>query len=118
MPNLMMLLESIGRRWRGGPFAGPPAPAFPLDRTVSRVPAEYRSLHTYLERRHASVVVLTFEQVEALLGFALPTGASTERGWWATGDGSTNRYCEAWIGAGRTAAPNLLARTVTFERTA
>jgi hypothetical protein len=83
---------------------------------MSRVPAEYQSLHTYLERRYASIVVLTFEQMEALLGFALPAPACTEPGWWAGGDVGTNRYSEAWMGAGRTATPNLLARTVTFER--
>jgi hypothetical protein len=88
----------------------------PNKRPSPRVPAEYLSLYTYLERRYASVVVLTFEQMEALLGFALPVPACTERGWWASGDVSTNRCSEAWIGAGRTATPNLSARTVTFER--
>jgi hypothetical protein len=37
----------------------------------SRGPAEYLSLYTYLEHR-ASTIVLTFEQRQALLGFALP----------------------------------------------
>jgi hypothetical protein len=117
MMNLMTLLESIRMPWRrGGPFSEPPAPVLPIDAATSRVPAEYRSLSTYLERRYASVVVLTFEQVEALLGFALPARACTERGWWTSGDTSTNRYAEAWIGAGRSATPNFPARTVTFER--
>lgn len=83
---------------------------------MPRVPAECLSLYTYLERRYASMVVLTFEQVEALLGSALPVPACTERGWWTSLDASTNRYSEAWIGAGRTAVPNFSARTVTFER--
>lgn len=83
---------------------------------MPRVPAEYHSLYTYLERRYASVVVLTFEQMEALLGCALPAPACTESGWWANADASTNRWSEAWIGAGRTATPNFSARTVTFER--
>jgi hypothetical protein len=83
---------------------------------MPRVPAEYLSLHTHLERRYASIVVLTFEQMEALLGSALPAPACTERGWWVSGDVSTNHCSAAWIGAGRTATPNLSARTVTFER--
>ena len=81
-----------------------------------RVPAEYQGLYTYLERRYASTVVLTFEQMEALLGFALPTLACTDRDWWTGVAASATGYPAAWIGAGRTAAPNLAARTVTFER--
>jgi hypothetical protein len=89
---------------------------FPIEGPTPRVPAEYLPLYTYLEHRYASVVVLTFEQMEALLGFALPDPASTERDWWTGASSGTNRFREAWMGAGRTATPNLLARTVTFER--
>lgn len=79
------------------------------------VAGEYRALYTYLEHRYASVVVLTFEQIEALLGFALPTPARTEREWW-TGIVDTQPHSAAWTGAGRTAAPNLAAGNITFER--
>ena len=113
----MTLFELVNRRWRRrGPFSEAPPAVFPIERSMSRVPAECVALYTYLERRYASTVVLTFEQMEALLGFALPAPACTERDWWTGGCVPANRYCEAWIGAGRTAMPNLLARTVTFER--
>ena len=69
------------------------------------------------DHRYASIVVLTFEQMEALLGFALPASACTEPDWWTGEPVVTNRYSEAWIRAGRTAMPNFSARTVTFERT-
>jgi hypothetical protein len=81
-----------------------------------RVAARYLALYTYLERRYASNVVLTFEQMEALLGFALPSCASTERDWWTSSSGDTDQHSEAWSVAQRTATPNLLARTVSFER--
>jgi hypothetical protein len=71
-----------------------------------------------LEHRFASTVVLTFEQVESLIGFALPGLASTERDWWTSGTPHADRHSEAWTVAGRSAAPNLLARTVVFERLA
>lgn len=117
MANWVTVFRSVRRWWhRDGPFHGPPATVFSLERAVSRVPPEYLSLHTYLERRYASIVVLTFEQMEALLGFVLPASARTEREWWTAGRGLTNRYSEAWMAAGRTAVPNLPARTVTFER--
>ena len=86
-----------------------------MEHSTPHVPREYRALYTYLEHRYASVVVLTFEQIEALLGFALPTPARTEREWW-TDVVDTQRHCGAWTHAGRTAAPNLAAGNITFER--
>jgi hypothetical protein len=80
------------------------------------VPPEYLSLYTYLEHRYASTVVLTFPQMEALLGFALPAIAATEPGWWTQTPASRDVHANAWFVAGRTATPNLLARTVAFER--
>ena len=115
----MTLLESVRTWWhRATPIAERPAAAFPIERSTSRVPAEYLSLHTYLEHRYASIVVLTFEQMEALLGFALPAPACTDRDWWTGAALDTHRHSAAWVAAGRTATPNLPARTVTFERVA
>ena len=86
-----------------------------MEQSAPLVPREYRALYTYLEHRYASIVVLTFEQIEALLGFALPGPARTEREWW-TDIVDTQRQCSAWTEAGRTAAPNLAAGIITFER--
>jgi hypothetical protein len=109
----------LGRVWIRRPLAAPvPQRAtriFPLEQSTPHVPREYRALYTYLEHRYASVVVLTFEQIEALLGFALPTPARTEREWW-TEVADPQHHCAAWTGAGRTAAPNLAAGIITFER--
>jgi hypothetical protein len=86
-----------------------------MEQNTPHVAGEYRALHTYLDHRYASVVVLTFDQIEALLGFALPPPARTEREWWIdTVD--RQRHSAAWTAAGRTAAPNLPAGTITFER--
>jgi hypothetical protein len=95
-----------------------PTTVVPIERSTPRVPAAYVSLYTYLEHRYASSLVLTFDQMEALLGFALPASASTEREWWTGAAVHTHRHSAAWVGAGRTATPNLPARTVTFERSA
>ncbi len=86
-----------------------------MEQSTPHVPAEYRALYTYLEHRYASVVVLTLEQIDALLGFALPTPARTEGEWWS-GTVAMQRHAAAWTEAGRTAAPNLAAGTVAFER--
>jgi|SRR4051812_4631518 hypothetical protein len=119
MTDRTTLLERVRVWWRGAPpVVERPTPAFSLEWSAPRVPAEYVSLYTYLEHRYASIVVLTFEQMEALLGFALPASACTERDWWTGAAVHARRHSAAWMEAGRTATPNLSARTVTFERPA
>jgi hypothetical protein len=80
---------------------------------------KYVPLYRYLQNRYADVIVLTFGQIEDLLGFALPQLAHTYHAWWTLG--STNvkgpQHSDAWTLAGRTATPNLQAKTVVFERT-
>lgn len=113
----MTLLEWVSARWR----RATPVPAYrpavtPMPQPKPRVPAEYLSLHTYLDRRYASTVVLTFEQMEALLGFALPEAARMEQDWWTGAASRTAPHSDTWTLASRTATPNLSARTVAFER--
>lgn len=94
-----------------------PAPATPKPQPVA-VPAEYLSLHKYLADRYANTVVLTFSEIEDLLGFTLPDLARLQQEWWANADADSRPSAQArsWTHARRTAKPNLLARTVTFER--
>jgi hypothetical protein len=82
------------------------------------VPREYRALHKYLDDRYANTVVLTFAQIEDLLGFTLPDLARHQKEWWANADDTTTPAAQSrsWMQASRTATPNLLARTVAFER--
>lgn len=81
------------------------------------VPPEYLSLHKYLNNRFAETVVLTFAQIQDLLGFALPDLARQPE-WWtdADVDGTPSPQSHSWTQASRTAIPNLTAQTVTFER--
>jgi len=81
-----------------------------------RVRDGYLPLYTYLEHRYALSVVLTFEQIESLLGFALPPAARQDPAWWTNIAGNAPRDDDAWTAARRTAMPNVLARHVTFER--
>jgi hypothetical protein len=83
------------------------------------VSGKYLSLYKYLEHRYADITVLTFAQIEDLLGFALPQLARTQQAWWTIGvaDGDTPPHAAAWLEAGRTATANLLAQTVSFSRT-
>jgi hypothetical protein len=79
-------------------------------------PAEYRVLYTYLRDRFADTVVLTFAQIEDLLGGPLPDAARVDSAWWATDHQHPSTQARTWIQAQRTATPHLLAHTVAFER--
>jgi hypothetical protein len=79
---------------------------------------KYALLYEYLENRYANSVVLTFAQIEDLVGFALPDQARLRREWWTDADAAAAgpSYADAWRLASRTALPNLLAQIVTFDR--
>jgi len=83
------------------------------------VPVEYRPLHKYLRGRFADTVVLTFGQIEDLLGVALPGDARLRQDWWAnpeTGVVSSSQS-SSWSLAERTVTANLVAQTARFDRT-
>jgi hypothetical protein len=79
---------------------------------------EYRLLHKYLRERYANRVVLTFGEIEDLLGFALPEPARLQREWWGDADSVApqSAQSDAWTLASRTATVNLSAKSVVFER--
>jgi hypothetical protein len=117
MTGWTTLLEPVRTWWRRTPPVSERQTAvLPIERITPRVPAEYLPLYAYLEHRYASSVVLTFDQMEALMGCALPAPAGTERDWWTGAAVHPDRHAATWMAAGRTATPNLSARTVTFER--
>jgi hypothetical protein len=86
--------------------------------TGPAISGQYLSLHLYLLHRYADRVVLTFSEIEDLLGFALPSRARLEPGWWSVGNSSIPgpQRSDTWVLANRTATPNLLAGSVVFER--
>ena len=91
------------------------APATPPMRAMT---GKYLLLYKYLENRYANSVVLTFAQIEDLVGFPLPDQARCQREWW-TGAGAAPAdpsYADAWTLASRTASPNLPAKIVAFDR--
>ncbi|HXQ77468.1 MAG TPA: hypothetical protein VN797_04645 [Gemmatimonadaceae bacterium] len=101
---------------RRGPIAYLPRDPEPEPQPV--VSGKYLLLYKYLHNRYADTVVLTFGQIESLIGFALPDQARLNQQWWtnaAATAGGTN-YADSWILARRIATPNLLAQTVVFAR--
>jgi hypothetical protein len=104
------------------------SPAHPPRETVSEpappqgraMTGKYLLLYKYLQNRYANTIVLTFAEIEDLLGFTLPDQARLDRAWWTAVpvDVTESGYSDSWVLARRTAVPNLPARTVTFERAA
>jgi hypothetical protein len=91
-------------------------PTMTRERAAER--SDYRVLHKYLRDRYAHMVVLTFGQIEDLLGAPLPQAARSTPTWW-TGAGPDDAplpLADAWIQAKRSAVPNLPAQIVRFER--
>ena len=79
---------------------------------------KYLLLYNYLDGRYANKVVLTFAEIEDLLGFALPARARLHQEWWTKTemDVAGNAHSDCWTLASRTATPNLMAQIVVFER--
>jgi hypothetical protein len=93
--------------------------ALPTDPvTIAQVPGDYRPLFKYLNGRFADSIVLTFGQIEDLLGHALPGSALSEPAWWTGADAGQvgSLQSSSWSQAHRTAKANLVARTVMFDR--
>ncbi|MCU1381585.1 MAG: hypothetical protein JWL71_282 [Acidobacteria bacterium] len=99
-----------------------PAPSRRLDVPVPpRMPARnmsgpYVLLHTYLDNRFADTVVLTFAQVEDIVGFPLPEQALLQPEWWTGASTGSAHHSDSWTLARRTAVPNLGAKIVSFAR--
>jgi hypothetical protein len=104
--------ESHRREARPGNSGNSDA-AKPPSRVMS---GTYLLLYKYLENRYADTVVLTFAEIEDLLGFALPDQARLNQEWWTRAENGGPSYSDSWILASRTAVPNMMARTVVFER--
>jgi hypothetical protein len=82
------------------------------------VSGKYPVLYKYLHERYADTVVLTFGQIESLLGSALPDQARLNQQWWTNPEvtAAEGNHSDSWILACRVATPNLLAQTVAFVR--
>ncbi len=120
--TLSAMLDWLKRRRRRIAYQQHEAPEPPTQaaKAPGRVMSgRYLLLYKYLENRYASTVVLTFAEIEDLLGFALPDQARLNQAWWTEASVTVTRdYSDSWTLASRTAIPNMSAQTVAFERAA
>ncbi len=76
----------------------------------------FLALHNHLKGRYADVVVLTFRDLESVLGGPLPALARKDLRWWNSDEPENFEHSNSWRLANRTAVPNLSAQTITFAR--
>jgi hypothetical protein len=82
----------------------------------ARVAHPLSGLYDYRSGRYADRVVLTFSDIEDLIGGPLPELANREEWWRTATDGSPSSQSPTWTEANRSARPNVIARNVTFDR--
>lgn len=79
---------------------------------------KYKPLQAHLERRAGRAEMLTFEDIEAIIGKALPRSAQAHRAFWANDNEGYHSHARSWMGAGyRVAYVDREEKVVRFERT-
>lgn len=79
---------------------------------------KYRALQCHLERRNGRPEMLTFEDIEGIIGKALPQSAVKHRSFWANDNEGHHPHARAWMGAGyKVAYVDREQKVVRFERT-
>lgn len=79
---------------------------------------KYKALKSHLERRNGRPEMLTFEDIEAIIGKQLPKSAIVHRSFWANDNEGHHSHARAWMGAGyRVAYVDREQKVVRFERT-
>ena len=85
-----------------------------VERDLPRL-GKYHALYVYLRDRFANRVVLTFTEIEDLLGSSLPDAARHDKRWWSAAD-TLSEQSTAWTLAKRRADVNFAAARVVFDR--
>jgi hypothetical protein len=76
----------------------------------------YDPLSHWLGVQHETRIPLTFNQIEAILGFELPKTSRKRSQWWENNP-NHHAHARAWLDAGfHTEEVNLAGETVTFAR--
>ena len=96
-----------------------PPPPQPPNRAAQQglgMSRPYFALHEYLNARVTDVVVMSFRDIEDLVGFSLPVSARRDARWWEDADLGNASHANAWLLARRSATADLDTQTVEFSR--
>ncbi len=80
--------------------------------------AKYDPLTLYLIAQKGQLIVLTFGEIEKIIGATLPKSAHDFREWWANEDpGGAHVQSKAWLSGGyKVDSVDLTRERVNFER--
>jgi hypothetical protein len=77
---------------------------------------KYDPLRLYLRQQTQNRVPMTFQQIESVIGGALPASARKHRPWWAN-DARGHAHADAWLGEGyRTEEVDMEGEKLVFVR--
>ncbi|MEM8646193.1 MAG: hypothetical protein AAGF86_07595 [Pseudomonadota bacterium] len=77
---------------------------------------KYEPLARFLKASKKARVDLSFDEIERLLGFALPPSSKSYRAWWSN-NASNNVMTQAWLEAGyKTERVDLDQKKLSFSR--
>lgn len=79
---------------------------------------KYAGLHCHLNRRNGRAEMLSFEEIESIIGKSLPVSAVRHRSFWANDFQDHHSHARSWMQAGyRVAYVDRDQKVVRFERT-
>lgn len=79
---------------------------------------KYQPLLAHLQRRNGRPEMLSFEEIEEIIGAGLPQSAVKHRSFWANDNQEHQSHARAWTRAGyRVAYVDRDEKVVRFERT-
>jgi hypothetical protein len=79
---------------------------------------KYAALQSHLSRRNGRPEMLTFEDIEEIIGAPLPQSAVRHRSFWANDNQDHHTHARSWMRAGyRVAYVDRDQKVIRFERT-
>ena len=79
---------------------------------------KYAALHIHLNKRNGRAEILSFEDIEGIIGRSLPQSAVKHRSFWANDWQDHHSHARSWMRAGyRVAYVDREQKVVRFERT-
>ena len=88
----------------------------PVPEVTGQSCGKYAPLQQFLQKQTDKQIILTYAEVESILGFKLPKSAYTYTMWW---NPKGHPHCQAWLQAGYNvadASETLRTQIITFNR--
>ena len=77
---------------------------------------KYDPLTEYLENCGQASIILSYAEIEKIIGDSLPPSATDWPAWWANDRTQKSRHSSAWLDAGYETSDVKLGQSVTFEK--